>query len=980
MADIQLQKPSAAQRVTITPTAEDRLVLQFETGDAVLTRTDDTLTIAFDDGSSIALADFYKAYTAENMPIFVVGDAEIDGEQFFAGLADDLMPAAGPTAGTFPTSGGTTVDTIGGTLLGGITRLNGLDQENSSADFASEILNANAFAADGADAGVGVNVQEAFPDANADYATVTEGSNVRGSLWGNDVAGDTENGHSGREVVGITAPDGWEKITQKNLEEAGIDPEKWEELGADFGFYNPETGDIAIFNKEGDYEFSTKSNSVTTDKNIEFGYIIQDSNGDMDESSLTITVENALDVGSGEAFVEEDALTGGTEQSASGSSVFEGRLTGFEANEDISSMVWDKDNAPSLTTSADEGIVTWFYGSTHGAEDSSILIGKDDAGNGVIKLTLNKDGSYTVTLFQAVEHAAGDGKNTELEDMVNNLGFGFTMTDSKGNEDSGTVNVQVQDDIVILENSTPHNSDEGYFNGSVNSDDLLSALQVEGKGWKADASWGSSSNTATYNGKFYNNDNADKSMITLDNGLTIQGVILTYNADTGGSDIASGNNNIVLGWREDGTDVDKDGDDYADGLGMTSNTSSDSKYEIGSSGEFEAGARVEALIVKLPDGQNAYGVNLSLGCFFNSNAEGGDNADKKSETVRLEFYQNGELVHVIESLRGELSGEITFESSNITVPFDELRIIPAEKGSDFVLTGISFPAYASGTIEHSGADALSSLILSEVTGPEGLVFTQKEDGIYEATLGGELYATITIDADGNWALYQHKEIDGPLNMTFTGTDDDGDSSDIHIMVDGNESSTLTASSGADVLYGQGGDDTLHGGKGNDVLYGGEGNDTLHGGEGNDLILGDEGEDLLFGDEGNDTIIAGEKDTVNAGSGDDIIIAKDIHIDELLIADGGDGEMDMLFVGLSTAKDVTQALENGKINNVELIILGDDVDAAKELQQNLIEDGNAALDGWKDSGTIITGRDNQTYKQLTSEDDNVTILINTNMLS
>ncbi len=128
MADIQLQKPAAGQTTTITPAPEDRLVLQFDTGDATLTRAGDNLNMAFEDGSSVSLTDFYKAYTSENMPTFVIGDAEIDGEQFFAGMADDLMPAAGPGAGATPTSGGTTVDTIGGTLLGGLERLDGLDQ------------------------------------------------------------------------------------------------------------------------------------------------------------------------------------------------------------------------------------------------------------------------------------------------------------------------------------------------------------------------------------------------------------------------------------------------------------------------------------------------------------------------------------------------------------------------------------------------------------------------------------------------------------------------------------------------------------------------------------------------------------------------------------------------------------------------------------------------------------------------------------
>ncbi len=117
MADILLKKPEAGT-VALTPNAEDRLVFEFDSGDATLTRAEDNLVMSFDDGSSIVLTDFYVAYNAENMPTFVISGAEIDGEAFFAGLDETLMPAAGPAAAA-PTSGGTIVGTIGGELFDG---------------------------------------------------------------------------------------------------------------------------------------------------------------------------------------------------------------------------------------------------------------------------------------------------------------------------------------------------------------------------------------------------------------------------------------------------------------------------------------------------------------------------------------------------------------------------------------------------------------------------------------------------------------------------------------------------------------------------------------------------------------------------------------------------------------------------------------------------------------------------------------------
>ncbi len=126
MADISLQKPTAGQTATLTPQAEDRLVFEFNSTEATLTRDGDNLVMSFEDGASLSLTDFYVAYTSENMPTFIIGGAEVDGESFFETLSEELMPAAGPTS--TPQGSGSSVDTIAGTLLGGIDRLGSLDQ------------------------------------------------------------------------------------------------------------------------------------------------------------------------------------------------------------------------------------------------------------------------------------------------------------------------------------------------------------------------------------------------------------------------------------------------------------------------------------------------------------------------------------------------------------------------------------------------------------------------------------------------------------------------------------------------------------------------------------------------------------------------------------------------------------------------------------------------------------------------------------
>ncbi len=133
MADIKLLRPQAGESVSLTPNPEDRLVFEFESGDATLSRVDDNLVMSFEDGAVLTLADFYVAYTSENMPEFLIGGEVVPGEAFFAALGEELMPAAGPAAG--PQGSGNSVDTISGELFGGLDSLSGLNQSFGSRSF-----------------------------------------------------------------------------------------------------------------------------------------------------------------------------------------------------------------------------------------------------------------------------------------------------------------------------------------------------------------------------------------------------------------------------------------------------------------------------------------------------------------------------------------------------------------------------------------------------------------------------------------------------------------------------------------------------------------------------------------------------------------------------------------------------------------------------------------------------------------------------
>lgn len=126
MADIRLAKPAAGTTQTVPSAPNGRFIFDFPADAATLTRNGDDLVLTFEDGSSIQLQGFYTTYSKEEMPSFQVEGVEISGQDFFAALGEDLMPAAGPAASSASRSG--RYNEYGGSdLLDGIDHLGRLD-------------------------------------------------------------------------------------------------------------------------------------------------------------------------------------------------------------------------------------------------------------------------------------------------------------------------------------------------------------------------------------------------------------------------------------------------------------------------------------------------------------------------------------------------------------------------------------------------------------------------------------------------------------------------------------------------------------------------------------------------------------------------------------------------------------------------------------------------------------------------------------
>ncbi len=494
MADILLQKPTSNQNMTITPQSEDRLLFGFDVSDATFNRENDNLVISFVDGSSLTLDAFYEAYTVQNMPKLIMDHEEVDAESFFAALGEELMPAAG-VAGTVAQGSGSGVDTLAGTLLGGINRLDGLDQEYpENADEEQSLEAIGEEEGDGADTratgdGSGENPDDTAgttpnpddtpdstpegtpetpqddggtgtkpepnpnpapdestsapqptdlkPTAHADEKSLAEGSNATGNLLDNDEAGD--GGESaGKVLESVTPPAGWEAVTEELCQELGVD---WERFEDTFTFYDPSTNEVLIVQKDGSYTFESPAGSLGEDKTLEFDYTIKDADGDTSESKLTITIENIDEVPS----ISIENVMHTTHDDA------------FDAASSDSDSVSSVTGSFTASGGDVENTITISFG------DENIILDADSlaAENGTWGSITTPYGQFTVTGFDAatgeVSYSYEQSGAADHSEGAVQESFTVTVSDEDGNsadDATGTITINIEDDTVTAQDDS----------------------------------------------------------------------------------------------------------------------------------------------------------------------------------------------------------------------------------------------------------------------------------------------------------------------------------------------------------------------------------------------------------------------------------------------------------------------------------------------------------------------------------------------
>ena len=445
MADIRLAKPAAGTTQTVPSAPDGRFIFDFPADAATLTRNGDDLVLSFEDGSSIQLQGFYTTYSKEEMPSFQVDGVEISGQDFFAALGEDLMPAAGPAASSSASRGGRYNEYGGSDLLDGIDHLGRLD--------------------------IG------FDD---------------GVEWADDQVGGWTHQNLDPEISGIIAVDG----NDMTLVESGVETDGSQEIQGNL--FTPGVpvvvGQVMASDPDGgrlSYSFADGSNRIVTEYGVitinagtgvitytlnnddpdadslalgetvrqDFTVRVEDGQGDKAEASFSVTIKGTND--QPEVTLDADSELGLIESGVGRTD--DGQVVTAPGTEE-ENQAYDGSHADDKGTQQLEGKVTgadvdaghklWFGavagdksqdGSWEGAQspDAGIFLGKDATDGDVESsepvegsfghLVLNSDGTWTYTLKgegEAVQGTASlDGETFDIS-SIDALPEGATITDT----------------------------------------------------------------------------------------------------------------------------------------------------------------------------------------------------------------------------------------------------------------------------------------------------------------------------------------------------------------------------------------------------------------------------------------------------------------------------------------------------------------------------------------------------------------------
>ncbi|TPJ32950.1 VCBS domain-containing protein, partial [Mesorhizobium sp. B2-6-5] len=250
-----------------------------------------------------------------------------------------------------------------------------------------------------------INIIDDVPTAHADSNDVTEGVlltvTAAAGVLTNDVAG-----ADGATVSGVRA------------------------AGADTS--TAVTGGVATdiaglhgtlhLNADGSYTYQSTANNITSATTDVFVYTIKDGDGDLSTTTLTINLSDAglVAPADSDVTVNEAAL----DTSTTGADLTHGTVTGS-----LPLLTTETDATNHLNALGGVGALTYTEQTTVGTYGT---------------IHINTDGSYVYTLTSNHLNAQADDGAQTISGLEN---FTYTVTDSVGNSTTGTITVNIIDDV-----------------------------------------------------------------------------------------------------------------------------------------------------------------------------------------------------------------------------------------------------------------------------------------------------------------------------------------------------------------------------------------------------------------------------------------------------------------------------------------------------------------------------------------------------
>lgn len=809
MADIRLAKPAAGTTQTVPSAPNGRFIFDFPADAATLTRNGDDLVLTFEDGSSIQLQGFYTTYSKEEMPSFQVEGVEISGQDFFAALGEDLMPAAGPAASSASRSG--RYNEYGGSdLLDGIDHLGRLDIGfDGGTQLATDTVEPSAPEVD-IDYDVTI---AAGPEAGAVDLTVYEGGLAGGSQVGQAATPTTASGS-----LNINAPDGvasiviGDVVVYENGKLTGNVVTTDEGTLAVTG-YDPVTGKL-------DFSYTLDRNTTEHDKSDpatdtqishDLTVTVTDTDGDSDSTTITVNVvDDAPSISASDVTVTEGSIATGEISYSYGADVPAGSTVTVKGGTlvDGTSNQWRVEHGVVILN--DDGTFT-FKADANIAEtvtSQEIVFQVTDADGDVAEDTV------TVTLEQA--QAPGAQEGVQVDEAALPVG-----SDPSSNAEYAVVTVE---GYTIIEGGTGTHGSIAHVDGQwvyTLAGPVTGDIQNDGAQFT-----GSDTVTITVQDEHGNTFEVEIPVDIRDDvpSITASDMSSTVTPGSGAGNLKDGeaadftkepggqylgSSTKLEGWdgvtitagkvhyNGSGNDVQIDQIDTNGSYSLkyspyknNGNAQSDWGLTVDAGKHNEEisiidGNASEAVIFDL-GGQLAYGVTIDFGAFYNGEpgAEGTTQWDHVSEKALVTFYRDGKIVGSTIVEGNSSTGTFTLNSSDVVLGgFDKVVISAVDNRTDEYRDEHSF------TIQ-------------------GIDFITKRD---DPIIINEGKVTAESGADGFADDYQDANVKFDLGSMVNDLNEDGTSGTITVLVNGEEHTVdvklSEGASGESILTGtiQGGD-------------------------------------------------------------------------------------------------------------------------------------------------------------------------------